>query len=51
VLVVAHSDTIPPLLKLWGHEASVEVGKAEFNSLWLVVPREGKPPLVSRLKL
>ncbi|HEX2552549.1 MAG TPA: phosphoglycerate mutase family protein [Microvirga sp.] len=51
VLVVAHSDTIPALLKLWGHPAAVEVGKAEFGSLWLVVPRDGKPPLVSRIRL
>ena len=51
VLVVAHSDTIPALLKLWGHAAAVEVGKQEFNSLWLVVPRDGRPPVVSRLKL
>jgi hypothetical protein len=44
-------NTIPALLKLWGHAAAVEVGKQEFNSLWLVVPRDGRPPVVSRLKL
>jgi broad specificity phosphatase PhoE len=51
VLVVAHSDTIPALLKLWGHPAAMQVGKTEFNGLWFVVPRQGQVPIVSRLRL
>jgi broad specificity phosphatase PhoE len=51
VLVVAHSDTIPKLLAMLGHLQSVEIGRTEFNSLWLVVPRAEGPPLVSRLRL
>jgi broad specificity phosphatase PhoE len=51
VMVVAHSDTIPQLLKTWGHGAAVEVPRTEFNNLWVVVPREGAPPLVTRLRL
>ena len=51
VLVVAHSDTIPALLKLWGHPQPTEIGKTEFNSMWLVVPRPAGPPVVSRLRL
>lgn len=51
VVVVAHSDTIPALLKAWGHKEAVEVPRAEFNSLWFVVPREGDAPIVSRLRL
>lgn len=51
VLIVAHSDTIPALLKLWGHPTAVQVGKTEFNGLWFVVPRQGQAPVVSRLRL
>ncbi len=51
VLVVGHSDTIPALLKSWGHAAPTEIGKTEFNSVWLVVPRPAGVPIVSRLRL
>lgn len=51
VLVVGHSDTIPALLKLWGHPQPTEIGRTEFNSVWLVVPRQAGPPLVSRIRL
>ncbi|HEY8566567.1 MAG TPA: phosphoglycerate mutase family protein [Beijerinckiaceae bacterium] len=51
VLVVGHSDTIPALLKNWGHTAPVEIGRREFDSVWLVVPRTGQAPIVSRLRL
>ena len=50
VLVVAHSDTIPMLLRSWGHTHPVEVGKADFGSLWFVVPRQNQQPVVSRLQ-
>jgi broad specificity phosphatase PhoE len=51
VLVVGHSDTIPALLKSWGHPAPVEIGRREFDSVWVVVPRSGQAPVVSRLRL
>jgi len=51
VLVVAHSDTIPALLKAWGHSQPVTIEKTEFNSLWFVVSRPDGAPLVSRIRL
>lgn len=50
VLVVAHSDTIPMLLRSWGHTQPVEVGKADFGSLWFIVPGQNQQPVVSRLQ-
>jgi broad specificity phosphatase PhoE len=51
VLVVGHSDTIPALLKAWGHPQPVTIDKTEFNSLWFVVSRPEGAPFVSRLRL
>jgi broad specificity phosphatase PhoE len=51
VLVVGHSDTIPALLKEWGHTQPVTIDKSEFNSLWFVVSRPEGSPIVSRLRL
>jgi broad specificity phosphatase PhoE len=51
VLVVGHSDTIPALLKVWGHLQPVTIDKTEFNSLWFVVSRPDGSPFVSRLRL
>ena len=49
VLVIGHSDTIPAMLKAWGHAAAFEFPRAEFDNAWLIVPREAGPPLVARL--
>jgi len=51
VLVIGHSDTVPALLKAWGHKQPVEIARTEFNSMWFVVPRTGDEPRVSRLRL
>jgi len=51
ILVVAHSDTIPVLLKAWGYTQPVTIEKTEFNSLWFVVSRPDGAPLVSRIRL
>ncbi|KAA2234753.1 phosphoglycerate mutase family protein [Salinarimonas soli] len=51
VAVVGHSDTIPAMLKAWGHPEPVEIGRAEFDGLWLVVPRQGAAPVVTRLRI
>jgi broad specificity phosphatase PhoE len=51
VLVVGHSDTVPAILKTFGATEPVEIGRTEFDNLWLVVPRAGRAPLVSRLRL
>lgn len=51
VAVVGHSDTIPAMLRAWGHPDPVQVGRMEFDGLWIVVPREGAAPVVTRLRL
>ena len=51
VLVVEHSDTIPMLLSSWGHTQPVEVGKADFGSLWFIVSLQNPQPVVSWLQL
>ena len=51
IAVVGHSDTIPAMLKAWGHTHPVQIGKMEFDGLWIVVPRGEAPPAVARLRL
>lgn len=51
MLVVGHSDTIAAVLTELGHDEAVDIPKAEFDNLWVVVPNGERPPLVTRLKL
>jgi len=50
VLVVGHSDTLPKLLTLLGHETVETIADDDFGSVFVLVPRTGIPPLVIRLK-
>lgn len=50
VLLVGHSGSVPKVLKLLGHEAPVEIGHDEYDSLFVAVPREGRPPTILRLR-
>ncbi len=50
VLVVGHSNTVPAVLKGLGHAEPVRIEEAEFDNLFVLVPREGKSPVVLRLK-
>lgn len=51
VLVVAHSHTIPEILKLLGHAPVVTIGASEFDNLFAIVPRgRNTPPTVVRLR-
>lgn len=50
VLVAGHSNTVPELLRAFGHEALVKIDDFEYNNLFFVIPQgEGKKPLVLRL--
>lgn len=50
VLVVGHSDSVPELLGLLGHRDPVTIGHAEYDNLFLAVPKDGGPPTVLRLR-
>jgi phosphohistidine phosphatase SixA len=49
VLVVGHSDTVPPLLKALGCAESVEIPADRFDDLFVVVPGASGPPTLLRL--
>jgi broad specificity phosphatase PhoE len=50
VLVVGHGDTVGPLLAALGCPGEVRLGAAEYDNLFVVVPRPGRPPELLRLR-
>jgi phosphohistidine phosphatase SixA len=50
VLVVGHSNTVPEILAALGHPEKIEIPSTRFDDLFVVVPRDGAPPTVLRLK-
>ena len=50
VLVVGHGNTVGPLLAALGCPGEVRIGSAEYDNLFVVVPRTGRPPELLRLK-
>jgi phosphohistidine phosphatase SixA len=50
VLVVGHSDTVPNILKAFGHLEPITIESDEFDSLFILVPRSGQPPSLLRLR-
>lgn len=50
VLVVGHSNTIPLVLQAFGHPDKVSIADDEYTNLFVVTPREGKAPVVVRLR-
>ncbi len=50
VLVVGHSNTVPEILAALGHLEKIEIPSAQFDDLFVIVPRDGAPPTVLRLK-
>ena len=49
VLVVGHSNTVPPLLKALGCAEDITIPAKEYNDLFTVVPRGDGPSLLLRL--
>jgi broad specificity phosphatase PhoE len=49
-LVVAHSDTIPDILKALGVSEHVEIGEMEYDNLFVVVRPETGPSVLARLR-
>ncbi len=50
VLVVGHSNTVPALLAALGVTPPVTLIDAEYDNLFLVVPRPGAPPRLFRFR-
>jgi broad specificity phosphatase PhoE len=51
VLVVGHSDTLPGILRALGHPEDVTIGGSDYDNVFLVIPRDGAPPTLLRLKM
>jgi phosphohistidine phosphatase SixA len=50
VFVVGHSDTVPSLLKALGCTGRIAIAKAEYDNLFVVIPRDKASPLLLRLR-
>lgn len=51
VLVVGHSETVPQILAGLGHPTPIAISKADYDNVFVVVPRAGTAPLVIRQRL
>jgi broad specificity phosphatase PhoE len=49
VLVVGHSNTVPPLLKALGCAEDITIEAGQYDDLFVVVPRGARPPVLVRL--
>jgi broad specificity phosphatase PhoE len=49
-LVVGHSNTVPAILSALGISSAVTIADAEFDNLFVVVPRKDGPPALLRLR-
>jgi phosphohistidine phosphatase SixA len=50
VLFVGHANTVPALLKAFGHQAEIKIPETENGNVFVVFPRSGVPPTVLRLR-
>jgi broad specificity phosphatase PhoE len=50
VLVVGHDSTIPRILELFGHPEAIAIAPAEYDSLFVLIPKKDSPPAVIRLR-
>ena len=50
VLVVGHSNTIPPMLTALGWPNDIALQDREYDDVFVLVPRDGRRPSVVRLK-
>jgi broad specificity phosphatase PhoE len=49
-LVVGHSNTLPQILRALKVDAPVTIADADYDNLFIVVPRNDRPPAFLRLK-
>jgi broad specificity phosphatase PhoE len=50
VLLVAHSQTVPALLKALGHPVEITIPETEFDNLFVVISKSEGPPTLLRLR-
>jgi hypothetical protein len=50
VLIVGTARSVPALLKLFGHPADIPVAPAEYDNLFVLVPKDTGPPMLLRLR-
>jgi broad specificity phosphatase PhoE len=50
VLIVGHGDTVPQLLRAFGHPREISIDKGEYDNLFLLVPRPQGAPVFLRLR-
>ena len=50
VLVVGHSNTVPPLLRALGCEEAVSIASDEYDSLFVVVPKSAGHATLVRMR-
>ena len=51
VLVVGHSDTVPTILQALGVQEPMTIGDAEYDNVFLVIPRGNGSPTLLRLRM
>jgi broad specificity phosphatase PhoE len=51
VLVVAHSETVPIILRALGHTEDVVIDRSDYENVFVVVPQPDRPPVVIRQRL
>jgi broad specificity phosphatase PhoE len=50
VLIVGHSNSVPPLLRALGCEEEISIASDEYDNLFVVVPRGSGSPMLLRLR-
>ena len=50
VLAVLHSNSVPALLRAFGHPVTIKIPETEFDNLFVIIPRPEGVPTVSRLR-
>ena len=50
ILIVSHERSMPVLLKLFGHPEDIKIAPIEYDNLFVLVPKDGSPPQVLRLR-
>jgi phosphohistidine phosphatase SixA len=50
LLIVGHSNTVPEVLRALGTATPITISDSEYDNLFVVVPRNGEPPVLLRLR-
>lgn len=50
VVVVGHSNTVPPMLTALGWPNKIDLGENDYDNVFVLAPRRGQPASMVRLK-